>query len=427
MFREPEAVESKPTEKKKDPTAPARSSIRRQRSVRYPAHNHPDRRSFHHPRSHRHLRDAMDALRTRERAGVAATRSNSEHAHHLESAANQAHADASRQRRLESGRAILRDALSYEHPHQSRTIPSNDPYTPNTVRPSTPSTSSFRHSPRRSRQRPVVRGISFEQSASQRHVGLPRTTPPAFPSPPYTSGDHSSRSSPDTLQSIPADASLTSRFAPAHVEAHYDPVLGQGRFQHHHSNRDDLATIDSLLDELPPLRRVNRNYISSRSSRVPSTRGIFDGLGDRRRSVSPDSDPWEILLSTMPPDERLPSTAASSFRSNENPLSHEGLSSSAEPVGDGANSYLINCDDTDSEFTEAADDSAVDTLELDEEGNSDEYNHYARDLLGSAQSGGPVQQALSDRWIDRDPVQQRRLDEIRILMTSDGPPSRERL
>ncbi|KAL8821205.1 MAG: hypothetical protein Q9223_000720 [Gallowayella weberi] len=369
----------------------------------------------------------MDALRTSERARVAATRSNSEHTHQMESAANRAHADASRQRRLESGRAILRDALSYEHAHQSRTMRSNDLYAPNTLRPPTPSTSSFRHSSRRSRQRPVVRGINFEHSASQRRVGLPRTTPPAFPSPPYTAGDHSGRSSPESLQSIPADAPLTSRFAPAHVLAQHEPVLGQGRFQHHRSHRDDLATRDSLLDELPPLRRVNRNYTSSRSGRVPSIRGIFDGLGDRRRSVSPDSEPWEILLSTMPPDERLPSTAASSFRSNANPLSHEGLSNSAEPVGDGANPYPVNCDDSDSEFTEAADDSAADALGLDEEGNAEEYNQYARDLIDSAQSGGPVQQTLSDRWIDRDPMQQRRLDEIRILMTSDGPLSRERL
>ncbi|KAL8676000.1 MAG: hypothetical protein Q9186_007436 [Xanthomendoza sp. 1 TL-2023] len=427
MFRDPEAVELKATEKKKDPTAPARSSIRRQRSVRYPSHNHPDRQSSHQPRSHRDLRDAMYALRARERARVAATRSITEHAHNIETAANQAHADASRQRRLESGRAILRDALSYEHPHQSRTMRTSEPYAPNMLRPSTPSTNSFRHPSRHSHQRSVVRDISAEQSASQPRAALPRTTLPAFPSPPYTSSDRSGRSSPGSLPSTAADPSLTPRFAPAQMVAQYESVSDQARFQHRHSNHDDLATSDSSLNELPPLRRVNRSYDSSGYRRVPSIRGIVDGLGDRWRSVSPDNDPWETLLSTMPPDERLPSTAASSFRSTEDPISHDGLGNSAEPMGDGANPYIVNCDDTDSEFTDAEDDTVVDVLGPDEEDNSDGYSRYARDLIGSAQSGGPVQQALSDRWIGRNPVQQRRLDEMRILMTSDGPPSRERL
>lgn len=443
MYREPEVLESKATEKTRDPTAPARSSIRRQRSVRYPSQNHPNRQPSHRPRPQRHDRPLMNALRVRERARAA------ERAFHIETAANQAHADASRQRRLESGRAILRDALSYEQPQQSLDMRSNDLYSPSAMRPPTPSTSSSRHLSRYSRLTPALREIG-----SGRPISRPRsrTPPPAYvPSPLYTSRDRSNRSSPNGLQSAHSDASGTARFAPAHASTRFEPVLDEAGYQHHESNRDGVTTDDSMLDDLPPLRRVNRRYIPLRPVQLPSSsRGVVDGLGDRWRSVSPDNDPWETLLSTMPPDERLPSTSTSSFRSNEDPAPYDSLSrNTAETMrDDDIDTYPVICDNTDSDSIDDDDDdddednAAVEVLGLLEEGDLVTFGRHAREVADSVRRSGPVQQSLVP-WLTRrqqaSPASRRndslndraqtRLDEMLTLngRTNDGRPSRERL
>ncbi|KAH7030499.1 hypothetical protein B0J12DRAFT_535422, partial [Macrophomina phaseolina] len=89
---------------------------------------------------------------------------------------------------------------------------------------------------------------------------------------------------------------------------------------------------------LPPLRRMGRRQVtdgflpssSLRQSWSPS--GNIDGLGDRERSLSPPTDPWETMLTTITPDTQLPSadssfTAASaSFSASNN--SQDGSDSS---------------------------------------------------------------------------------------------------
>ncbi|KAL8727388.1 MAG: hypothetical protein Q9166_006060 [cf. Caloplaca sp. 2 TL-2023] len=395
MFREPKVAKLKATEKKEDPCAPARSSIRRQRSVRY---NHRDYHSSHRPRSHRHDRPLVDALRARERARVAATRSNAERALSIEMAADQAHAEASRQRRLESGRAILRDALSYEHPRRAINMRPDDLYSPSIMRPPTPSASSYRNPPRRSRHRPVVPGTRSEGPISRPRAELTRTPPPAYvPSPPYTSSGLSNRSSPDVWHSVHPAASLTPRFAPAHVSAQFDPVPEQGRLQHHQPDLEDVSATDSMLDEFPPLRRVSRRYTSSRPQGSNSAHGVVDGLGDRWRSVSPENDPWEILLSTMPPDERLPSTSTSSFNSNDDSIPYEGLRSATEAMGSGINPYPMICDNTDSEITEAEDDAIVEVLGLAGADHADVDERHMEDPSTSAQRGGRAQDNVGPR------------------------------
>ena len=67
---------------------------------------------------------------------------------------------------------------------------------------------------------------------------------------------------------------------------------------------------------LPPLRR-NRHRVSDGQDDQPVptlAEAQLDGLGDRRRSISPMENNWEMLFSTIPPDDRLPS-AESSFTS----------------------------------------------------------------------------------------------------------------
>lgn len=83
---------------------------------------------------------------------------------------------------------------------------------------------------------------------------------------------------------------------------------------------DDDESTDSNAVPFPPLRRMGRRTIadgplpasSLRESWSPAT--TFDGLGDRERSISPQDDHWETMLSTVAPDP-LPPTAESSFAS----------------------------------------------------------------------------------------------------------------
>ncbi|KAL8660035.1 MAG: hypothetical protein Q9226_000113 [Calogaya cf. arnoldii] len=406
MFREPAVEATKPLEKKSDPTAPARSSIRRQRSVRYPAHPHRDRQSSRHPQSHHHDRPLVDVRRLRDRARVLSTRSD---ALNIEIAADQAHTEASRQRRLESGRAILRDALSYEHTHQPISMRTDSHYPSNLLRPPTSSSASFRHPSRHSRHRPV---IGHGGLLSRPRAEVTQTPPPAYiPSPRYTSPGRSNRSSPDDSAAV----SLTPRFAPAHVQAHFEN-LEQSRSERPQPSHEDATASDPLLDDFPPLHRVSRRHSPSRGRAV---HGDVDGLGDRWRSVSPDMDPWEILLSTMPPDERLPSTSASSFRSNEDSAPREELGELGESMGNGLNRYPVICNNSDSDFTEAEEEAQrVSRPQMSEQ-------PYASSFLT---------RSVRDRRFRRHPDDhrsQRHLDEMGWLTSNQrasmGRPSRERL
>lgn len=349
MFREPEPADVRKVVTT-DPTAPARSSIRRQRSVRYSSRNPRDQAPPFHPRSHRRHDRFLEAM-SRHENGV---RPSAERAIAIEVTANQAHAEASRRRRLESGRATLRDALSYEPPRQSLYLLSDHPYALNMVRPPLPPSASPPRPSRRSRQRPVIWENAPTRHLSPRpRTGRARTPPTYIPSPPYTSGDRTNRSSPDTLESATRPASLTSRSSPAHALPSINSVTGLARLRQHEVNPVGAMTDDSMRNELPPLRRVSRHNRPSRShwegfSETSRNHGV-DGLGDRWRSVSPDDESWDTLLSTMPPDERLPSSASTSFRSNEDLAYYEGLATvSAESMAE-----AIGCENTDTEVSEA--------------------------------------------------------------------------
>ncbi|CAO1600867.1 hypothetical protein XANCAGTX0491_004542 [Xanthoria calcicola] len=443
MFREPAVEATKSIGKKGDPTAPTRSSIRRQRSVRYPARTHRDRQSSRHPPSHHHDRLSVDALRQRDRARGVSTRYNAERTLNIETAADQAHAEASRRRRHESDRAILRDALSYEHTQQLITMRTDGPYPSSLLRPPTPSSASFGYPSRHLWHRPVVPEIGRDGSLVRTSAELAHFPPPAYiPSPPYTSPGRSNGSSPDDSQLAHAAASLAPQYAPAPLLAPSE-ALAQTRFQHRQPAHQDAMASDSMLEEFSPLHRVNRRHTSFRRDQRIPVHGDVDGLGDRWRSVSPDTEPWEILLSTMPPDERLPSTSASSFRSTEDLVPHEELGDPADPMGSGMNSYPVICDNSDSDFTEAEDDAIVNVLGFEDSSSAHMRGRTTAIPSASALSSGGAQRALGPRLMgqaqasstlaqsERNRRLQRHLDEMAMLTSNEGTssvrPSRERL
>ena len=353
MFREPETTAPKSTIKT-DLSAPARSAIRRQRAVRYFPHFHD-----HQPSSRARINDSsqeanrrslLEAIR-RADSGIRTTRVNDESTLDVEVEADIAHAEASRRRRLES-RALLRDALSYERSGRRTRVPR----------------ATFSHgsvAPFRSALPETTRYPDTRSETRHRHMAAPLSLPLSedvqppvseyMPTPPYISGDASSGSSPPDPAVPVATASLTPRFAPAHRFHDTDEIS----FREFVARRglDLPRSVD--LDELPPLRRTERRITlePSRDGGDPTTDDV-DGLGDRRRSFSPEEDSWENFVTTITPDARLPSvhssftsaTASASSLPLNSASSYGTLvtapSSSTETLDD---SYPTICDNTDSE------------------------------------------------------------------------------
>ena len=374
MFVEPEAVESKPTIKT-DPTASARSSIRRQRTVRYSPNvrdhqvNLNSLLSRNQIRSHGRTRPSpgrrslLEDVRRTEQSPSLPT-FHHENAQDLEeAAANIAHSEASQRSRLESGRALLRDALSYERPGQHMNSLPSDALIRTRNPPSPPT--------------PDELEVLRTSSRSERT----RSPPPRYiPTPPYSSGDTSSRSSTHGPTPPLGTASLTPGFAPAHRLAFQDEAranlereeiltrlstrmsqlrdAGEREYVAGHRaeinrmrSRDleelsseyreaEAAYLESVetrldlmrrmrerdLSELPPLHRTSRPFQDIVRVTHGRSHGTLDGLGDRERSFSPDDDHWETMLTTIQPDQRIPSAnssfASASASSTSFPSSH---------------------------------------------------------------------------------------------------------
>ena len=324
MWRDPDAVQTK-TVIKADPTAPARSSIRREPTVRHRNNPISSRQQSHgiNPGVDRHAllniirRDHQNGLPPGHDNDVAFSRDRE-----VETAANVARRHASDRVRVENDRAILRDSLSYERPaHRSHGRESALRY-------------EMRH-----------------PEASDRASGLPdsdadpyprptlhgmRSPPPEYmPTPPYATGESHGRHSATPPLGNP---SLTPRFAPAYRLSesadYFPPLQRQSRIRDRQGSSypEGHSSVD-LTHRSPPLRRNrHRDAYVTATEYVPRTPyGPTDGLGDRRRSFSPEESTWETLLTTITPDERLPS-AQSSFTSATAPtssLSSNSASSSA--------------------------------------------------------------------------------------------------
>lgn len=119
-----------------------------------------------------------------------------------------------------------------------------------------------------------------------------------------------------TDRQSPDHISFTPRFAPAmayHRSTSPRPPLGFSRLPSFAPldgpRDDDTAAPNPPLSQRAGLRSANRG---SGQSREP----VVDGLGDRERSLGPDdeNDAWDTLLTTITPDANLPS-ANSSFAS----------------------------------------------------------------------------------------------------------------
>ncbi|KAI9796909.1 MAG: hypothetical protein M1835_002750 [Candelina submexicana] len=322
---DPEAQQPKV---KTDPTASTRSSIRRQPPTRrlrglpsprssYRVASGSDISAALGRRSPRSLSDIVES----DLANVAQddARANSD----FETDATNARASASNRRRLENGRALLRDALSYERPSQRMRAPlSGLTYSMGAPLPPVPESRDY-----------VRAGSEISRRASGRSAS---PTLRYMPTPPYTSGDAAStrRSRSPSLVS----SSLTPRFAPAYPTA--EPTTSSARrhfgaWEPRFDSRRNISRTPSVND-LPHLQRM----ISRSSADGPPLGDIehshasrrlmanLDGLGDRERSFSPDDDAWDTLLTTITPDSHLPSTD-SSFTSASASASASSLASNS--------------------------------------------------------------------------------------------------
>ncbi|MCJ1400782.1 hypothetical protein MMC11_003990 [Xylographa trunciseda] len=363
MWCAPDEVQTK-SATKTDPSASARSTIRRQPTMRQS------------PRSSRHRshgippgldrRYLLDIIR-RDRDNAISMSSDRDELD--EALADLERHEASNRRRLDSGRALLRDALSYEQPGQRMR--------------------QIRESALRYEVPPPVPTISNTQDESNREPASrpgnesaptieARWSPPPqyMPTPPYASTDRADQS---PAESIPlyahlpplvnapgATPSLTPRFAPAYRQE--DSAFTQRVDDSRRARRAHLTSLrEAYAGGHPPLRRnrhrIPYNAIDDRG--LPIVIDHTDGLGDRRRSFSPEDNTWETLLTTITPDERLPS-AESSFTSasvSASSLSSNSASSSttlltAPSSSSGTLNAISNiCDDpTDSSCSETDDD-----------------------------------------------------------------------
>ena len=370
MFVEPGSPDYKPTINA-DPTAAARSSIRRQRTVRYSPNVRDNQSTLNSAISRDRSRtqgrmriladrrSLLEDIRRRNHRTTSSTfRPND--IQDIEADTINTHSEADQRISPASGRAFLRDALAHEPPARRMRI----------ARENTSTGSRGT----RGRGQPFIPNDLRNLRALSRSEGT-RSPPPEYIvlPPDATSRNFSSRSSPL------GTASLTPGFAPAHglelpgdarpdygreeilarLSARMGEMTDAGERDHLAGHRAEInrmrsrdpteltpdyleaeaAYLDSVetrldlmrpmrerdLSELPPLHRMSRPFQDIPRATHNRAQGDLDGLGDRQRSFSPDDDHWETILTTIQPDERIPSVhssftsataSSSSFSSN---------------------------------------------------------------------------------------------------------------
>lgn len=155
---------------------------------------------------------------------------------------------------------------------------------------------------------------ALRHSQPGRRLRIPRESTLRFEvsSPPWSTSDALNRSSSgedasnrQTSENLP----FTLRFAPAF--AYHSEISSQ-------PHADAPSGEDASGPQIRFLRRVGHRSVSEANQNAASRRPTIDGLGDRQRSISPEDDPlndaWETLLTTITPDVHQPS-ADSSFTS----------------------------------------------------------------------------------------------------------------
>ncbi|EAW10131.1 uncharacterized protein ACLA_045960 [Aspergillus clavatus NRRL 1] len=222
-------------------------------------------------------------------------------------------------------------------------------------RPSRYSTSTLRGAPLRSPfPRAIADEIEREAHGLQRHIRSPITNPPPGDDPlDIIAGDldmirrevgegllheAAQHRRPGQRMRIPRNTALselTRRPSPAdnpssrrnHEQPAFTPSFAPAVA--YHRRLSPPSQLRPRLSPFPPdgfevvgttvplLRRVGQRSINE-TNRAINRDFTMDGLGDRQRSMSPDddnaNDAWETLLTTITPDDNLPS-ADSSFAS----------------------------------------------------------------------------------------------------------------
>ena len=238
-----------------------------------------------------------------------------------------------------------------------------------------PLPSNTTHQEGESRRRELVTWGNFSTMARPEER---RSPPPQYmPTPPYAPGDSAEQT---PLPTPPAPASLV----PLSTSPRDMPALTPGfppawRYEDPRALEEEARILSrgnplisraGYVNDHPPLRR-NRHRIDYdyETDHAPAmTINHADGLGDRRRSFSPEEATWETLLTTIAPDERLPSTDSSftsvtvsaSSRSSNSLLSSATLLTAPSSSSETLNATSNICDDpTDSEYSESDDEVAT--------------------------------------------------------------------
>jgi hypothetical protein len=147
---------------------------------------------------------------------------------------------------------------------------------------------------------------------------------PTAPNPSFSTISRLSTTTlPHTFSMTPSTPDLASLYRLDELDESLDrPTILQQR-----NDASSGVSYDQLRS--PTYRRAQHSLGGSRSNRNLPREGL-DGPRDRRRSFTPEDESWETLLTTITPDERLPSMH-SSFTSTD-------IGSSSVPSGSTATS-----------------------------------------------------------------------------------------
>lgn len=293
MFREPSSTEASKSHHLKDPTAAARSSIRRQptlrRSSRYGGPTLRGAHHSHHP--HRLVRppfqDSMtsNSILNRRSIGDILAREARVLGYPMAPPQDENPFDDSVEAHRREGQRLLADAARHSQPGRRLRIPRDTTTLSELINRQSPGDGLASQQP--------------QQSASEH--------------PPFSR-----------------------RFAPA--------IAYHNAISYPSNDFNDMGRMTSTppaSQRVPHLRRVVEQSIND-LNRVGRESAI-DGLGDRERSLSPDvddddddhaHDAWETLLTTITPDANLPSNessfaSASASASAMNPSRHRAAADSA--------------------------------------------------------------------------------------------------
>lgn len=370
-------------------TVPARSAIRRQRTLRYNSHAR-DRPSSSLDRSHGRsrnldLRFSFEAAR-RAYATPDSTGPSVGNDIEIEVERDFAHTEATQRRLLESGRALLRNIRDHEGPRSHTRLPGN--ISSGYERAPLLSVGSRTRYNELTESRPTYENDSDLAPLST--LGSRTGLPEYIPAPPHSTGDASSAS----LLNDPTSNSSAMNLIPTPPTANQldgsievssrDYVARQGL--HRHAG-DGVETFPLAQHQAQAILRPHRHV----------SRESLDGLGDRRQSLSSEDDSWETLLTTMTPDERLPSTHSSftsatavTSSSSSNTASSYGSQTTAPSTFNVVEAHQIICDNTDTEESRSEDYYDTNGQAL---ANS---NPHARDLGGRSSTSAPERSVVYD-------------------------------